>query len=367
MKSAPRWSVFTILLVLLSRGLAAEERASAYKTTTTPAPSGRGSIVKIETAGPVSNRYQAFDVGDDTTFDFTGAHLASGPDHPQRQPITIGEQERPPKNIRIVGGVIDGGIPREWKWTLSHAFGGSGVYTVASGLQAIEGMRIHNVEDGWHPRETPGFKLRAYPNTSRFLVRNCYMTAVRDDCIENDEFIPGDVEDSLFDGVWAFISEQNERQAGVFRPKVATIGPDEDPNINLTRALVRLTRTNAGEPGAGKWFKLIGRESPVHHFNITDCVFATDTGPRQGGWRTLGFPKGATFRGNNFVLWLGKPGEFGGEIPEGVKFLEGEPARAKWNDVRNQWLRAHGYDPRQPDDLDPMQAPVRAPRRPASN
>jgi hypothetical protein len=53
------------------------------------------------------------------------------------------------------------GIPREWGWTLSHAFGGAGVYTVASGLQSIEGMRIHNVEDGRHPRETPSFKLRA--------------------------------------------------------------------------------------------------------------------------------------------------------------------------------------------------------------
>lgn len=366
MKPTWCWPAFAVVLGLLGRASAAEERTSPYKTTTTPAADDRGAVVKIETSGPVSNRYQAFEIGDDLTFDFTGAHIASGPEHPQRQPITLGEQERTPKNIRVVGGVVNGGIPREWNWTLSHAFGGAAVYTVARGLQAIEGMRIHNVEDGWHPRETPSFKLRAYPNTSRFLMRHCYMTGIRDDCIENDEFIPGEVEDSLFDGVWAFISEQNERQAGLFRPQVTTIGPDEDPNITLTRVLVRLTRTNANEPGAGKWFKLIGRESPVHHFIITDCVFATDTAPRQGGWKTLGLPKGATFRGTNFILWLGKPGEFGGEVPAGVTFLEGEPARAKWSEMRNAWLRAHGYDPRQPDDLDPMQTPVSAPRRPAS-
>ena len=358
-------------LLLLSSGFslahavaaaeAESKREAAYKVTTTK--SGDMTHMKVETNGPVSARYQAYEIPPHVTFDLTGAHMAAGPDHPQRAPFTAGEQDRPPKTIRIVGGVVNGGIPHEWNWFLTHAFGGAGFYTVATELQSIDGARIHNVEDGWKPHETPSFKIRAYPNTSRIEMRRCYLTGIRDDCIENDEFIPGTIEDSLFDGVHCFISEQNERQAGVFRPKVETIGPNEDRAINLNRILVRLAVTNGSEQGTGKWFKLQGRESPVHHFNITDCVFATAAAPRQGGWKSQRFPRNATFRGTNYVLWLGEPGAFGGELPKEVKFLEGQAARDKWHELRNQWLVAHGYEPRGPDDWDPMKAPVAAPRR----
>jgi hypothetical protein len=360
--------VKAILLALpafAGAGFAAGRPTSPFKVTTTPATAMRGPLVKVETNGPAHNRYMAFDVADDTTFDLTGAHIAGSPEHPMQQPFRAGEQERPPNGIRIIGGVVDGGIPREWGWSLTHAFGGVGFYTVSTGLHRLEGSRIHNVEDGWHPHETPSFKLRAYPNTGRFLMRHCYLTGIRDDCLENDEFLPGVIEDSLFDGVWTLLSEQNERQAGLFRPNVTTIGPNEDPNIHLTRVFVRLTVTNANEKGPGKWFKLMGRESPVHQIHITDCVFATDAEPRQGGWRTVGFPKNATFRGTNYVLWLGQPGTYGGQIPPQVQFLEGQAAKDKWHEVRNQWLLAHGYEPRAPDDWDPMKAPVGPPRRPA--
>ena len=345
----------------------AEERwPSAFKITTTPASGSQSKVVKVETPKVSHNRYQAYEVGEaDITIDLTAAHIAGTPEHPMRSPVIVGEQERPPNGIRVIGGVVDGGIPREWGWFLTHAFSGAGFYTVATGLQVIEGARIHNVGDGWHPRETPAFKLRAYPNTGRFLMKGCYMTGIRDDCIENDEFLPGDIEDSLFDGVWTLFSEQNERQSGTMRPDLTTIGPKEDPNIGLTRVLVRVTSTCGNEPKPGRWFKLIGRESPVHRFTITDCVFATDAEPRSG-WRVLNFPKDATFRGTNYVLWLGEPGGYRAEVPAGIKFLEGKDAKAKWHEVRNQWLIAHGYEPRGPNDWDPMQAPVAAPRHPVA-
>jgi hypothetical protein len=372
MKFASRLSIFlhgilsraTAVALFAPSGVAfsAERPDSPFTITTTPAAKDRGTITKIETKGISSNRYQAFEIGNDVSFDLTGAHIAGSPEHPMRNPVIIGEQERPPKTIRIIGGVVSSGIPHEWAWFLSHAFGGAGFYTVATGLHSIEGARIHNVEDGWHPHETPSFKIRSYPNTARFLMRGCYVTGVRDDCIENDEFLPGAIEDSLFDGVWTLYSEQNERQAGVLRSKIETIGPNEDPNVTLTRVLVRITSTCGNEPKPGRWFKLIGRDSPVHRLVITDCVFAADAEPRSG-WRVLGFPKDATFHGTNYVLWLGKPGEYRGQVPAGIKFLEGQAAKDKWHEERNKWLTAHGYDPRGPNDWNPMEAPVVAPRR----
>ena len=81
------------------------------------------------------------------------------------------------------------------------------------------------------------------------------------------------------------------------------------------------------------------------------------------GWKQLNFPKESTFKGTNYLLWLGEPGGYEAQIPEGVTFLEGQPAKDKWQQMRNAWLVAHGYEPRLPDDWNPMAAPVAAPTK----
>lgn len=47
-------------------------------------------------------------------------------------------------------------------------------------------------------------------------------------------------------------------------------------------------------------------------------------------------------------------------VGAGLHRLEGAAARAKWHELRNQWLATHGYEPRSADDWDPMKAPVAA-------
>ena len=354
--------VAVVCIVLSGAGptTVAADKPPAYSVTTTPATATSGAVVKL--AGVFGSRYIAYpDVADNTTFDLTGMAWTSKPTHPIVTAFFVGEQPTPPKNITILGGVVHGTIPLEWSWELTHAFGGAGFYTVGSGLHRLEGARIHNMHDGWRPRETSFFRPRSYPNNGRFLMRACYLTGIRDDAIENDEFMPGDIEDCLIDGTWTFLSEQNETVNGFRSLKVPAIGPNEDPEIRITRTLVRLARTN-GDDGLGTWFKFHGYETPNHRLVITDSVFAVGQQPRNG-WKELKFTKGATFKGTNYLLWLGEPGKFAGEKPAGVTFLEGAVARAKWHELRNQWLAAHGYEPRGVDDWDPMQAPVSAPKR----
>lgn len=332
----------------------------ALEVTTTPAAASAGAVVKL--TGKLGGTYTAFPtVADGTTFDLTEAFWTSRDDHPTSTMFVAGNQPSPPKGLRITGGVIEGKIPREWSWTLTHAFGGSAFLTVSTGLQTLESARIHNVQDGWRPRETPEFMPRAYPNTGRFLMRDCYLSGIRDDCIENDEFIPGAVEDCLIDGTFTFFSEQNEQLNGVRHLDVPTIGPEEDPNIAITRVLLRLAVTSGGEKGPGTWFKLHGYDSPNHHIVITDSIFAVDTMPGKG-WKHLNFPKDATFKGKNYLLWLGEPGGCGAKVPEGIAFLEGEPARSLWITKRDAWLVAHGYEPPGPEVGNPMESPVVAPK-----
>jgi hypothetical protein len=256
-------------------------------------------------------------------------------------------------NITWRGGVIAGSIPRLWTWRSVHEFGGGGIFMHNDGPIEWQYLRVHNVEDGIKIREAP-----EYSNTGSWKLRDCYFTAIRDDAIDNDRFEPGSIQNCLFDGVYVFISEQDENVNGN-----APIGPYEDTVITIDQVYARLYGTNAAE-GPGKWFKLLG-DVPHHRLLITNSVFAIGSEPRLG-WTDETIPSEVQWEGsNNFILWLGTPGEYGGPKPEGVTFLEGAAAQNKWISVRNKWLTDHGlpaqdfaadYDPHHAAPL--MQIPV---------
>jgi hypothetical protein len=250
-------------------------------------------------------------------------------------------------NITWHGGVIVGSIPQSWDWTKTHDFGGGGFFIYNTGPIEWRFIRIHNVEDGIKLREEP-----EYSNTGNWKLRDCYFTAIRDDAIDNDRFEPGTVQDCLFDGVYVFLSEQDEN-VGNNNP----IGPNEDNIIYVKRVYVRLYGTNDAE-GPGKWFKWQG-DVPHHKLVISNSVFAIGSVPRLG-WSDETFPPEVRWVGkNNFILWLGAPGAYGGPKPEGVTFLEGAAARAKWVSVRNEWLTDHGLPSQNlPANYNPHDAPI---------
>jgi hypothetical protein len=306
-----------------------------------------GPLVKLTGATRVPFRDN--DVKDRTRFDLRGWSADMG--LVAKQAFSVGANG--PQGVCVSGGLVDGHIPPDWNWRRTHTHGGYAYKTVVGGGEAsVEDVRVHNVEDGWKPREQPPFNNRGV-----MRMRGAYMTAIRDDAIEDDGFMPGSIEDSLFDGVWTFLSEQNQESGS----PPDTIGAGEDPCIRVDRVYVRLWTTNGGEAGPGHWFKWQPRGAKPHVVTVVDSVFATHSMPRLG-WKNLGFPPSTRFEGRNYILWLGTPGEYRGPRPAGVVFLEGQPARDKWNQVRVDWLAAHGYDPRPTDDWDPMDDPVVAPR-----
>jgi len=244
------------------------------------------------------------------------------------------------------GGVINGSIPSIWDWATTHDFGGGGIYIHNNGPIEWQYIRIHNVEDGIKVRETP-----EYSNTGSWVLRDSYFTAIRDDAVENDRFEPGTVQDSLFDGVHVFISEQDETV-----DSNTPIGPDEDDTIYVKRSYVRLYGTNGGD-GPGRWFKWLGNV-PHHKLVISDSVFAIGSVPRLG-WENQKIPAEVSWVGTNYILWLGAPGTYGGPKPEGVIFLEGQAASDKWIAVRNQWLSDHNLPTQNfPADYNPYDAPL---------
>jgi hypothetical protein len=331
-------------------------------TTTVPPPrprpssSCRGPVIPV--TGRTTQPYEQGSPPPGATFDLSGWYsdvVGQSANH-----AFMAGDRTAPTDLCVLGGVVNGHIPLGSDWAATHDYGGYGFRTTSSGLAMVDGARVHNVEDGWKPRESSATRdvSATYPNVGVMSMRDVYMTGIRDDAIEDDEFMPGDIQDSLFDGIWCFLSEQNQTGG-----TPATIGSGEDRTIRITRDYVRLSVTNGGETGAGHWFKWQGRGSPNHTLVITDSVFAVDSRPRLG-WSSLSIPAGTVWQGSNFILWLGAPGGYGGPRPPGVTFLEGQAAKDKWNQVRNGWLRAHGYGPRSVDDFQPMDDPVVAPTGP---
>lgn len=311
--------------------------------------SGLGFAGTVTLTGTTFNAYVDDSGAHNQTYDATAwTSLAVGRTPPQTtgRAAQVGHRDRladGPQNVKWLGGVIIGHIPVSWTWKQAHDdIGGVGVEMHNSTLGEWAFIRIHNVEDGVKPREAP-----EWTNASRFLIRDCYFTAIRDDCIENDRFEPGTVQDCLFDGVHTFISEQKESG---FPAGAVSIGSNESQFIDVKRVYVRLAQTNS-DAGPGRWFKWKGdAAAPNHTLRIEDSVFAVEKQPRLG-WPNLHIPTGTQWVGaNNFILWLGPvggyrgplPGAAGSNMPAAVTFLEGPAALARWQQVRNTWLTSHG-------------------------
>ena len=277
---------------------------------------------------PSGAEYAVASPADNSCHDATGATLSPG------QTITAVRlgTTTPATNVAFVNGTINGSIPSTWTWTQAHASGGSGVRMEGDGLLRLAGTRMDNVEDGFKPREMPN----TWSGDGTILFRGVYATRVRDDVIENDNVMQGEIKDSLLDGVHTFLSEQCQGTGC----SGSTISEGEDPNIYIDGALVRLEDPNANDQ-EGMWFKYQCGAQSCHHAVISNSVFAMSEQPNEG-WDEADF-RGATFQGtNNYVLWLGT-GTYQGEQPAGVTFLQGTPAVNKWCQVRADWLTSHGY------------------------
>ena len=152
---------------VIGTGAIAADKPPAYAVTRLPATAALGAVVKLEAV--FGSRYTVHaDVEDNTTFDLRGMTLNAQPEHSIVTAFLGGEPPKPPTNITILGGPVHGTIPREGSWELTQASGGAGFYTVGAGLHRLEGARIHNMNDGWRPRETLLSRARSYLNKGRF-------------------------------------------------------------------------------------------------------------------------------------------------------------------------------------------------------
>lgn len=226
----------------------------------------------------------------------------------------------------------------------------------------VDGIRIHNAHDAIRPFWTRD-GVDVFWN-----IRNSWITYNRDDCIENDWYAGGLVEDSLFDGCYVFLSTRGGTKPS---QNIVTIrnslirmqkmpgpyGHDDEPDL---MAHGDIFKTNEYAPG----LVLENNIFLVEGYGVTKSD--PSLWPAQSFYSlSLGRDKLKSCK-NNIIVWLGE-GEYPGDIPADPACVTVTKDRTVWDNKRAKWIASHplvmridGVDeaaPQQDTALDPAPEP----------
>jgi hypothetical protein len=171
------------------------------------------------------------------------------------------------------------------------------------------------------------------PVGTNFIVRQAWLTYIRDDCVEDDHLRGGIIEDSLFDGCYVGFSSRpstNILDAGYS-------GANE--TLVVRNSLIRLQKMpgpngSTAATGHGQWFKWdpLGVKLELH-----DNIFMTEEWGNSP--RTMGPPAKLTSCSNNTMVWLGQ-GAYPSPLPSCFKVVTD---RKVWDNAVAAWKAAHPH------------------------
>jgi hypothetical protein len=240
---------------------------------------------------------------------------------------------------QLLGGVIIGNFDVNQTWSYFSNLGGPGLYLRLHQQTpfVVDGVRIDNLHDGIRLRE----------NVKNFSIRNAYLTNIHDDCIENDFYFSGIVEDSLLDGCYtAFSAREGSGEA--------IGGPNELWEIrnNLVRKQAFNGPYAGPSPGHGPTFKLnqTAEQGLAPNFVLHDNIFRIDQ-PASHGAHLLPPEARIASCSNNILVWLGGgafPGDLGRDPVSNQPCFTVVTDVAVWDNAKAAWLAAHGYGEQPP-------------------
>lgn len=249
-------------------------------------------------------------------------------------------------DVCIVGPTLIGPLTSDYSWDSALKPDGIQWYR-PTGRHELRGAWIARVNDALSPPKDPEITRDAY-----FVFRDIYAREIRDDALENDACLSGEIHDSLFDGVhMGFASRPGSGN-------LVQVGPTM-PEVRITGTMLRLVcQTDARTDdscGVGtshaQWFKLADLSNPnkcvttdgrlAPYYRLTNVILRADNVPVDGV-DALALPAEGTYE-NVTVLYTG-PGTLP-PMPPGVTVVT-DPARVDriWNAARDEWLAVHGCD-----------------------
>jgi hypothetical protein len=329
------------LVLLLEVGLAVPLPAAAQDPDPVACLRNAGTVVAL--AGDHGfEQFHWFAPAERVAFDARGARwrFQTYPKPRSADPVRItgGGQD-----ACFVGGLIVGANPPTagWEETYDQSNGAAFAFGGNQALDrfVLDGIRIHNVWDGIRPRAHAG----------DFVIRNAWLSDARDDCIENDHFSTGLIEDTLLDGCHMAISARNPRDPDSYGSRVLTI---ERSLIRLKpfpkprQAMLR-RHSWARDPGHGMFFKWSSNSMKVR---LHDNVFMLEQLPNNQ--RQAIDPPPSVSCSHNVLVWLG-PGD-PGPVPDCFEVVR---ERSAWDRAKAAWIERHPEIMRLPQDPPSERAP----------
>ena len=233
-------------------------------------------------------------------------------------------------------------------WRKDYEYNHTGLYFEGANV-VMENSRIHGTHDGFRPgRPTTLNEVGVAPS---FIIRRNWVTYNRDDCVENDDFRGGLIEDNLFDGCYTFLSSRDSNK-------------QQGTTVTLRNNIIRIQQMidpyghdDEGILGSGPLFKYQS-DSPdlVLENNI---ILFEDLPTTQYGWSSwiANAPGSMGFRlaqgqlagcSGNTIVWLGE-GPFLGDVPDDPACVTITTDRSIYDDARLAWIQGHPNTRRVPD------------------
>lgn len=265
-----------------------------------------------------------------TVIDLRGVTLTTNP--PIVDAVTV---EKAPGGSGVIGGRIIGQQPRTLTWDeMKHGgYDTDGVHwsRPTPGVFTVEGTYVENIEDAIGPPKSPGTDLGA-----SFVVRGVHAAFIRDDFLENDACLPGEVADVLVDGTHMFVSqrptgkarcEDGRRKELYVHDSVVWLHCTPDRRVDENASSCP-DGPNGVRQSTGSVFKWREGSGTVRMERV---VLRIDGTPA-ASLKAMAFPDG-TYE-DVTIVWTG-PGPYPAPVPPGVTVTT---ELAAWERARAAWL-----------------------------
>jgi hypothetical protein len=240
-----------------------------------------------------------------------------GPDPVNHYPLNVYDADF----TALVGGLINGEIPQESDWEPTYCNSAAVNFKYAPN-GTVDGIRITSAWDA----------VRMSVDSPSLIVRNSWISNVRDDVLENDDFFTTVFEDNLVDGTFQGISVHSGGDI--------TVMPLD--TVLVSGSVIRIREyLYKGNQQFGALFK---NEASSPASKIYDTVVAVDY---RGGRTWKGYWEKSWSKiedcSNNLFLWLSDS-----RIPDSVPtppscftVMTGEEARNAWAAAKKNWIDCH--------------------------
>lgn len=325
-------------ITLLAASLASDTTYAAAQDDTLDCLAGRTAVRLTGNYG--YEEFKQKNITDRTAFDARSASWRFQ-NYPMIQDYPV--DLRGGNSLCWVGGIILGTMALDagWEEIYYSDDGGNGAAFIFGEIPTpnftLSGLRIHNTWDGIRPRDF----------TDGFVIKNVWLSHIRDDCIENDHMNTGIVADSLIDGCHTAFSSRDSDFEGDASDEVWTL----QNNLVSLELMAGTEDAPDDELSHGPFFKWIdgfeGESSPSVSLKLYGNVFRAESFGRYAERpHRLGVPSSLIDCRNNVFVWLGE-GDLPFELPSCFTVTK-DPA--VWEHAKTNWINCHPEVSRLPSD-----------------